>query len=1021
MNVLWDYFNQQDKPAISLCNPAKGELYSLNLLFKDKLKLKYNALSEYEFQFPQKVDGTIIPAYDLLKAKRLVLIAGIGYFQINKVVENLDGKIPTKTISCTSLEAELNNKKINSFNGTLKFHDPISPDGTFLQLILDGTGWSVGDIDSDLWNIYRTFAISDSTVYNALMTDAETAYGCVFTFNTFTKTVNAFTTEHATTDTSIYISFDNLLKKASFTEISDEIVTAMSVYGGGSLDIRAVNPLGTNYLYNFDYYKTTDWMSQELIDAITAWQALVDAQINETYDDLLQSLVDANAILVTLNTELTDLQDQKAVIVAKKAFEIAHRNRANIIAKYNAQIAVLNTSISAKNVEINNQTVAIASIQSLIDSSQVPYAYLVTQLKDANSLLIVEQGQLVDLQATMDGLVDVKKVKVEGGLSLTSINAQIAAQQALINSKTTTITNQQTVIDNLISELEAINDMLSFENNFTDDELTELQPFIIQNVYQNTNIITTDIMTSVEVQTQEQELYDQARTILATVSIPRYEFGMEMINLLALKEFQPFIDEMNLGAICTVNVDNGVLIETALLEIDMSFDSPSDFSTVFSNRLRLDGPDFIFSDLFGNVNKTGTAVNFNSTAWANWSANYKDTVTTFIASDLNATNNALINSTNQEVVIDRRGLVGRQFLPATNTYSPNQVWLTSSILAFTKDNFATSSLALGQVVVNGQTVFGLVADAVVGRLLAGNQLSITNSGNNFLLDSNGAVLTNASFTLTNAHNTIILNPSLGFKIQSIINGNPVDNFFLDNAGNINMTGTINAQAGTFTGTINANAGNIGGWIIDSTGISKGTNFIRSNGTLKVGPLSITGPSTGTFSGTFQATNLIGQIVTSQIGDGAVTNAKVSNLRADSITAGTLTGINIFGSTIAWGNTFASPNVTMYGQDTTGILRAKGGIQTYVEDGTASHTVLSTLFLESTGASLYVPGPSSGALGAGGTVNLGIGQNTVRINGNTLNLSVVASIITPSGSGYNGSVIAGTRTLYFSRGILYNVT
>jgi hypothetical protein len=63
----------------------------------------------------------------------------------------------------------------------------------------------------------------------------------------------------------------------------------------------------------------------------------------------------------------------------------------------------------------------------------------------------------------------------------------------------------------------------------------------------------------------------------------------------------------------------------------------------------------------------------------------------------------------------------------------------------------------------------LIADVVVGRLLAGNSLLITNDDGSttktFTLDQNGAVLENASFTIENAKSRILLDPTNGIKVQ----------------------------------------------------------------------------------------------------------------------------------------------------------------------------------------------------------------------------------------------------------------
>lgn len=54
------------------------------------------------------------------------------------------------------------------------------------------------------------------------------------------------------------------------------VITCMEVFGDKGLSIQDVNPLRSNYIYNFDYFKRTNWMYQEIINAIDAWENAVD-------------------------------------------------------------------------------------------------------------------------------------------------------------------------------------------------------------------------------------------------------------------------------------------------------------------------------------------------------------------------------------------------------------------------------------------------------------------------------------------------------------------------------------------------------------------------------------------------------------------------------------------------------------------------------------------------------------------------------------------------------------------------
>ena len=810
MIVNYDLFDKQEMPYILLTNPDKTELYSLSgVIYKTKLIKRFNGLSEFEFTVPSTIDNGItwVECYESVQAKRLISIQNEGYFIIDNVEETSDGQNHIKVVKSKSLEAEMLSKRFNSFDGTFKFYDliPVSGRTTVMDTVIALLPtWTVGIVDLTISAKYRTFNITDSTVYGFLINDCEKAFECIFVFDTILKTINVYSTTSATTATDIYLSYDNLIKNSSFTEISDEVATSLYCTGGGTLGINLVNPLGTNKIYDFTYYKNTNWMTQGLVDAVTAWELLVV-------------------------------------------------------------------------------------------SNQAPYAALLTDYRIKNLELITLQNELVALNERYTIKETEQKVRIQAKQSISGVNAMILTIRGWIDAKQAQITAKQAELTAVITSVAAINTALSFAVNFTTAQYKELSEFIYENSYQNSNLIVTDQSTAVDYQDTSQELYDQSKSVLSRSSLPRYEFTMNTANFVAMKEYAAFTGELVLGSTVTVNVNDNFTVVPILLEITMSYDDPSQFSLTFGNRLRLDNGNYQYADLIGQVVSTGSSVAGNADQWSNWDKNYKDSVSTFITSSLNASLNAVINATNQEIIINTNGLRGKTEISA-GVYDPRQVWLTSSMLAFTDDNWNTAKLALGQIEWNGNIVYGLVADTVVGKLLAGNQLTITNEGSNFTLDQNGAKLNNASFLIQNNNTAIVMTPteetingivSHGISIQSKASGIWENVFYTDSNGNLIIKGTFSVTNG-----------DLGGWHINSNGLYDDLgNYIYSNGNVHLGGMVLE-PGSARFTGNLYATNLYGRIVgAANYMNASITPAAVSFLNAGSITAGKMSGERIYGGLI----------------------------------------------------------------------------------------------------------------------------
>ena len=800
----FDRFDKYEIPTFELLNPDGTSLYNLGTIYDRQLKLRYNALSELSFTAPAKVNGVVSDYYSTLDYRRIVNVQNIGMFMITGLEINSDGIIEETKVTCQSIEVELNFKHLSVFSGTYKFYDFIDPNPTLMGIMLTYIpGWTIGHIDANLAQLYRTFNVTDKTIYSFLTGEVSQTYQAIFVFNIITKTISAYATDTATTPTDIYLDYNTLIENVKIKEITEELVTSLGVFGADPLSINRVNPLGSNNIFNFTYYKKLEWMSQSLIDSLTIWENKVTA-------------------------------------------------------------------------------------------NQVTYANLLTDLIDYNTTLITQQGELATLQGELAALLEIQKVRIQQKLSITAINALIKAKRAEITAKEAEIAITQGYVDTTNASLTAINTDLSFVNNFTNAQILELNNFIIGSTYTNTNFIQTDIMTSVEVQQMAQELYDQAILILAKVSEPRYSFEVDSANFVFLKEFQTFINQLALGSTVTIAIRDGVYTYPAILGIDYNYDEPTSFKLILSSRLRLDDAAFQFSDLFNQTVNSGLSTTFNSEIWSNFQKNYKDDVSVFLTSALDASKNAVINATNQEFIIDSVGLRGRYLDPATGLYDPKQLWMINNMLVFTNDDWDSCSLALGEITTPfGTTAYGLAAQVIVGTLLAGNQLFITNENNTFNVDGSGATLIDASFTLTRSdgNSRILIDPDIGIAISKRDNttGSYVDQFYADSQGNIIFTGNLSGASGTFTGSIEATSGKIGAWSIDNFGLyDVYGNYIYGNGKVRLGMLTIDG-SEAWFNGNIYANNINGLIEGWQIG----------SLNADVINAGTLSAVDIYGCDIYW--------------------------------------------------------------------------------------------------------------------------
>ena len=382
----FDIYNQNELPYFYLLNPDETPIYNLGSIYNRKFELRYNTLSTFSFTAPSVVNGEAQDYYNYLQYRRLINVENIGNFMITEVKISNDGINEIKEVTCKSLENIFAYKKLSLFNGTFTFNNVISGSGTtstqnLMTTILSYVpGWTLGYIDPLLTNITLNFDITDKTLYDFMISDVAQSYQCIFVFDSLEKTVSAYSVTNATVPTDIFISFENLMKSFTISESTDEMVTALNVLGGDGISINYVNPLGTNTIYDFDYYKTIQWMSQDLIDALDVWEVKV-ASYQPTYANFLTSLRIENADLIVLESELVDLETELAVLNNIKEV----RNQQNLdTTEVSGSIANTSGSIIVKEAEIVSEQAVISGINAQLTAINQEVSFSCTEISPSS-------------------------------------------------------------------------------------------------------------------------------------------------------------------------------------------------------------------------------------------------------------------------------------------------------------------------------------------------------------------------------------------------------------------------------------------------------------------------------------------------------------------------------------------------------------------------------------------------------------------------------------------------------------
>ena len=344
----YDYYKQIESPNMYLCNPDKRFICALNGDSRH-LVLRFNDLAELTFTVPKIKESELY--YNLVETKRLIFLEKIGWFQITDVAETTEGNNSYKEVIAKSHQYSFKDRGFVTEERIYMFYNPNDPcdekydssnrsampsvigqlhkqlgirvslNNSNVDVLEDREDWTIVYIDpilkfistsyDDMYvsnnsnNVCRGFEENTSlNGYDFMINQVENAFEVVFDFDFLYHTIKIKTLDAVTKPTNIYLAFDNIVNRLNIKENAEDIVTVMSC-NGNNIDIRTVNPMGTNYIVNFDYYKkhksddgkiNYPWMSKSLIEALDAWETefnkwQVDDQNREGYTESYSTLV----------------------------------------------------------------------------------------------------------------------------------------------------------------------------------------------------------------------------------------------------------------------------------------------------------------------------------------------------------------------------------------------------------------------------------------------------------------------------------------------------------------------------------------------------------------------------------------------------------------------------------------------------------------------------------------------------------------------------------------------------------
>lgn len=757
-NLPVDFLNNLEKPIIYIAKKDKTFLGAVSIYDDLSLTFNLNAYQTASFKIYRDINGNKYEHYDDFQEDRLIMIQGISWYKIH-VETNIENTGISKSITANSLECTLCNKRLIDFEcntGEILyddyvktiFYDPTNPKGSLLHRVLNvAPSWSVGHVDATLANKQRSFDEDDIDIYSFLTGDVSEAFNCLFVFDTFNMTINAYDLDNYGEDTNIYVSMDNLAQ--SMTESIDEnsIITCYRVNGGDGIYINEVNPNSTNKIYNFEYYLPE--MEESIQNKVKAYNEKYQS-LKPQYEEIMKRLGDQIGVIQELETRLPDSLDSKDWT------------------KYGLDF--LDSKVkSFKNID------EVYCAQGMNKPNSFNYNLYQQNLEDLNN-----------------------------------VTAEYNKRKSEVDSATD-------VYNSIIAERNAVQSQLDMDKWFTKDEWKTLDSYVVEETYSNDNYITTDNTTDTERFDIERQLFDVAWKDLSKKCRPQYQYSSTLSSVLTIPQFKGFLKYFQLGNFIRMATDYDTVIKLRLISFTVDYNDTSKIDVTFSDAIRVHDIYEDASSIQAQANSAAMSFQFNKDQYDK-SVNQSNFVEEMRKYGLDVAN---IPVKNQHQSWDETGMWFRQWNEQKNDFDPEQIKIINNQIVFSDDGFKSAKMAIGKIPIdkNGNTVYAVNAEAILGKLFLGEYLTLQNNSGTYKFDDDG-------FIAKGGNNSVRIQPNQSGELFSIYKGNNKQ-FYVDSDGNVHFTGDLTGSSGIFSGQLKGGSINLGNgtFMVDKNG-----NVFANNGT-----------------------------------------------------------------------------------------------------------------------------------------------------------------------------------------------
>lgn len=757
-NLPVDFLNNLEKPIIYIAKKDKTFLGAVSIYDDLSLTFNLNAYQTASFKIYRDINGNKYEHYDDFQEDRLIMIQGISWYKIH-VETNIENTGISKSITANSLECTLCNKRLIDFEcntGEILYDDYVK------TIFYDPTN-PKGSLLHRVLNVAPSWSVGhvDATLANKQRSFDED-------------------------DIDVY-SF--------LTGDVSEAFNCLFIFDTFNMTVSAYDL--DNYGDDTNIYVSMDNLTQSMTETVDENSIITCYRVNGG-DGIYINEVNPNSTNKIYNFEyyLPEMEEsiQNKVKAYNEKYQSLKPQYEEIMKRLGDQIGVI-------------QDLKTRLPDSLDSKDWTKYGleFLDSKVKSFKNIDDVYCAQGMNKPNSFNYNLYQQNLK-----DLNSVTSEYNKRKAEVDSATD-------VYNSIIAERNAVQSQLDMDKWFTKDEWKTLDSYVVEETYSNDNYITTDNTTDTERFDIERQLFDVAWKDLSKKCRPQYQYSSTLSNVLTIPQFKGFLKYFQLGNFIRMATDYDTVIKLRLISFTVDYNDTSKIDVTFSDAIRVHDIYEDASSIQAQANSAAMSFQFNKDQYDK-SVNQSNFVEEMRKYGLDVAN---IPVKNQHQSWDETGMWFRQWNEQKNDFDPEQIKIINNQIVFSDDGFKSAKMAIGKIPIdkNGNTVYAVNAEAILGKLFLGEYLTLQNNSGTYKFDDDG-------FIAKGGNNSVRIQPNQSGELFSIYKGNNKQ-FYVDSDGNVHFTGDLTGSSGIFSGQLKGGSINLGNgtFMVDKNG-----NVFANNGT-----------------------------------------------------------------------------------------------------------------------------------------------------------------------------------------------